>query len=82
MRKLNSKVRITGSPRTDGSVDSGKIIGIKYEPDAYYVGLTATQFLEQFKVPSYLVASVNAVTNRGNCTWYAEKDLSDFKPKA
>lgn len=77
--KMNSKVYILSSKKTDGRYNKGKVVGV--ELSYYGLGyLTETQYLNDFENPKYKVAYVDCFTNKACCQWYAEEELQKDKP--
>lgn len=79
MINLGNKVRITSQQKTDGRYNIGKVIGVEFLPDAYYLGYTdEREFLSRFtsKNARYKVAYVDCATDRACAEWYGATELS------
>ncbi len=76
--KLNQKVEIIGKPRSDGSTDTGVIIGIELcDAELFRRAYSSVkEFQEIFNVVKYKVAYRNAFTSRLIAEWFYEEDLA------
>ena len=78
MFRMKQRVKIISRQKIAGWYNSGKIIGIEYVPDAYYLGYkTEKEYLARYTIPRYKVAYVDCITERGEYQWFAEKELAD-----
>lgn len=76
MFRMKQKVKIASQQKIDGRFNFGTIIGIEYEPDAYYLGYKSErEYVSRFTVPKYKVAYIDCYTNRANMEYFYDSDL-------
>jgi hypothetical protein len=78
--RLGQRVKITGQPHTDGSIDSGRIIGIELHPSGIPLGyISRHEYESRFIIPMYKVAYVMDCTQRAQSEWFQEEQLSGMR---
>ena len=77
--RIGKKVWMTGSIKTDGGINVGKVVGIEhiYEGLGY---MTEKQYLNDFVEYQYKVAYEDVFTKRAVSEWVHHTDVSFTKP--
>jgi hypothetical protein len=80
--RLGQRVKITGCPHTDGSLDQGKIIGIELHPRGIPLGyISRNEYENRFTEPTYKVAYIMDCTQRAQSEWFTENQLGGIRDK-
>lgn len=77
--KINNKVWILSSQKTDGRYNKGVVIGLEktYEFLGY---VSESQFIRDHKLTRAKVAFVDVSTKKGCAEWFSLRELSKYKP--
>ena len=75
--RIGSKVKILSSQKTDGRYNFGKVVGVVFSQNGYYLGYrTDREFFARFTVPVYTVAYIDCFTKNACVEVFSEKELS------
>ena len=79
MLRMNSKVWLLNSKKTDGRYNQGKIVGIEKSNDCLYF-VSKTDFFNNFETDRYKVAYIDCFTGKGCAEWVRHDDVSTTDP--
>lgn len=75
--KLGMRVQIHAFPKSDGRLNSGKVVGVEAIQDATYIGyVDENEFLKRFSEYTYKVAYIDCFTKKACAAWYRQEDLT------
>ena len=77
--KMNNKVWITSSRKSDGRYNNGQVIGLEKTYEGLYI-VSKSQFLRDLTLSKVKVAYIDVFTGKGFTEWFYINEISKVKP--